>query len=417
MLNSMNIKKFIVPTLLILVGESIFILPFLVTRVFRPTFLKVFEITNFELGSAFSVYGIVAAISYFFGGPIADKFSPRQLISSSLFATSVAGFVMATIPSTTTLTILYGFWGLTTILLFWAAFIKATRLFWSEKKQGKAYGTVDAGRGVFAAILATASVLLLNSFLPSDANNSSIEELSKALASVIFLFSCITLICAILVFLFFPNSNIDRAEKDKLTIQGINNIAKNRAVWLNAIIVLCAYVGYKCTDDFSLYAADFLNYNDVDAAHIGTISFWIRPIAALGAGLLGDRFLHSNVIRVFFLIILTSCIFVFSGMGDSSIEIVVILTLASTSVGVYGLRGLYFATVSEAKIPLLFTGSAVGLISVIGYTPDIFFGPLMGQVLDSYPGELGHQYLFGILGLFSVLGLIATTLFKRLTST
>ena len=413
----MNIKKFIVPTLLILVGESIFILPFLVTRVFRPTFLKVFDITNFELGAAFSVYGIVAAISYFFGGPIADKFSPRQLISSSLLATSIAGFVMATIPSTATLTILYGFWGLTTILLFWAAFIKATRLFWSENKQGKAYGTVDAGRGIFAAFLATASVLLLNSFLPSEAANSSIEELSRALSYVILLFSCITLVCSILVFLFFPNNNIDRAEKDKLTLKGINSIAKNKAVWLNAIIVLCAYVGYKCTDDFSLYAADVLNYNDVAAAHIGTVSFWIRPFAALGAGLLGDRLLHSNVIRVFFLVILTSCIFVFSGMGDSSLEIVVILTLASTSVGVYGLRGLYFATVSEAKIPLLFTGSAVGLISVIGYTPDIFFGPLMGQVLDSYPGELGHQYLFGILGFFSVLGLIATTLFKRLTST
>lgn len=412
----MKIKRFLIPLLLILVGEGIFILPFLITRLFRPTFLTVFDINNLELGSAFSVYGIVAAIAYFFGGPIADKFSPKLLIGNSLIATALAGLLMAYIPSLTTLTLLYGFWGLTTILLFWAAFIKSIRLFWHEKEQGKAYGTVDAGRGVFAALLASVSVGLLNYLLSGNADNASDEDLASALSIIILLFSFITFLCGALVLLFLPNKNIDRLEKDKITWKGIRSIARKSSIWLNAFIVLCAYVGYKCTDDFSLYAADVLQYNDVDAAHVGSISFWIRPFAALGAGLLGDRFLHSNIIRIFFFIILCSSLFVFSGLGDSSIAIIVVITLMSTSLGVYGLRGLYFATVSEAKIPLLFTGSAVGLISVIGYTPDIFFGPLMGHVLDTYEGELGHQYLFGILALFSVVGIVASTWFKKITA-
>ena len=51
-------------------GESVFLLPFVLARVFRPTFLDVFEITNLELGVAFSVYGIVAMVAYFAGGPL-----------------------------------------------------------------------------------------------------------------------------------------------------------------------------------------------------------------------------------------------------------------------------------------------------------------------------------------------------------
>ena len=63
--------------LLILSGEAIFMLPFVLARIFRPSFLSAFELTNTELGSCFSVYGIVALIAYFFGGLIADRVNPE----------------------------------------------------------------------------------------------------------------------------------------------------------------------------------------------------------------------------------------------------------------------------------------------------------------------------------------------------
>ena len=65
--------------LLILAGESIFILPYVLSRVFRPTVLDVFGLDNVQLGMCFSVYGMVALLSYLFGGPMADKFPPRKL--------------------------------------------------------------------------------------------------------------------------------------------------------------------------------------------------------------------------------------------------------------------------------------------------------------------------------------------------
>ena len=80
-------------------GEAVFLLPFALARVFRPTFLDVFQITNLQLGAAFSVYGIVAVGAYFFGGPLADRFSARRLMTVALLSTAAGGVVLAGVPS------------------------------------------------------------------------------------------------------------------------------------------------------------------------------------------------------------------------------------------------------------------------------------------------------------------------------
>ncbi|MDP6923001.1 MAG: MFS transporter, partial [Lutibacter sp.] len=85
-------------TLLILSGELIFLLPYVLARVFRPTFLEVFNLNNLQLGSLFSVYGLIALLSYVYGGVISDKFQPKKLMAASLFFTSFGGIVMASYP-------------------------------------------------------------------------------------------------------------------------------------------------------------------------------------------------------------------------------------------------------------------------------------------------------------------------------
>ena len=50
-----------------LAGEGIFLLPFLLARIFRPTFLAVFEISNFELGSLYSIYGHRLSFYFWWG--------------------------------------------------------------------------------------------------------------------------------------------------------------------------------------------------------------------------------------------------------------------------------------------------------------------------------------------------------------
>jgi hypothetical protein len=62
---------------------------------------------------------------------------------------------------------------------------------------------------------------------------------------------------------------------------------------------------------------------------------------------------------------------------------------------------------------LAITGTAVGFISVVGYTPDIFAGPLMGYFLDANPGAVGLEHTFWLMAGFSVVGLVASVVLWR----
>ena len=94
------------------------------------------------------------------------------------------------------------------------------------------------------------------------------------------------------------------------------------------------------------------------------------------------------------------------------------ISVITIAIGVYSARALYFAVMVEGKIPLVLTGTAVGLISVMGYTPDIFAGPAYGYLLDAHRGEeLGHQNVFWMLTGFAVVGMVASIIYYRLYKT
>lgn len=81
--------------------------------------------------------------------------------------------------------------------------------------------------------------------------------------------------------------------------------------------------------------------------------------------------------------------------------------------GVPLVRAVY-AMMEEERVPFGDTGSAMGIVSVVGYTPDIFMGPLMGVLLDRWPSEWRHRYDFAVLALFAMVRLVASILFWRI---
>jgi len=398
---------------LILAGEAIFILPFVLARVFRPTLLEVFEITNFELGMYFSAYGIVAMVSYLLGGPLADRFKASRLISFALAATAAGGLYLSTIPNPAQMRLLYCFWGMTTILLFWAALLKATREWGGNHSQGLAFGLLDGGRGMVSALISSISVLILAWFLPTDVFDATPEQRTEAFQKVIVFVSGFVFLVSILALFALPNSSSTQRKGNGLTIAGLKEVVLKPLLWLQAIIIVCGYSGYKVTDDFSLLASDILGYNEVDAAKVGTLSLWLRPIIAISAGFMADRVSTSKMILVSFSFLFLGGILIGTGIAGPSLAWLVFVAIISTCLAVFSLRGLYFALMGEAKIPWHVTGSAIGMASILGYTPDVYMGPLMGYLLDSSPGPVGHQHVFLLLVGFSVVGFIATSVFRN----
>ena len=226
------------------------------------------------------------------------------------------------------------------------------------------------------------------------------------------------LVALIGVFVFFFLKTTISEEKiirEKITLENIKTVLKLPSVWLLMVIILCAYVGYKITDIFSLYAREVLLYSEVDAAKTGTFLLFIRPIVGVAIGFLADRSRPSLYLCLGFLLSIIGSVLFASGILGPGTNTLFFLTIIITAIGVYAARVLYFAVMREGKIPLLLTGTAVGLISFIGYTPDIFAGPMMGYFLDGWKGATGHHYVFWLLAGFSGIGFLASVIFYRIS--
>ena len=373
--------------------------------------------SNLELGACFSFYGVVAIVSYFFGGNIADRFKPHILISVAMILTGIGGFYLATLPPYNGTFLLYGYWGLTSILLFWSAMIKATRIIGEDLGQGKSFGILDGGRGLVAALIGTAAVALFAGSI-NIAEDLQQSERTEAFSELIKYVS--SFVCAIGVLCFFglrtvsTDDNVD-TKLERNVWKDYKAALKLPAVWLLMGIVLCAYVGYKVTDFFSLYASEIMNYNEVEAANIGSGLLYLRPITGVSVGLLADRGKLLNWLMGGFILIILSSILIVSGAVSGDAYFLFYLSTILIATGVFACRALYFAPLKKGRIPIMLTGTAVGLISVIGYTPDVFMGPVSGYLIDEFDGLPGYQLLFGCLALFGLLGFVLSYRFQKIT--
>lgn len=390
---------------LIIAGEMVFGLPFHTARFFRPTFLDVFGFTNTQLGDLFAVYGIVAMLAYFPGGALADRFSARFLLTASLVATAVGGVYMATIPGAVPMAALYGYWGVTTIFLFWGALIRATRDWGGTDAQGMAFGVLDGGRGLVAAGIASLSVAVFAGLMPDAVSAASDQERRAAFQTVILVYSLITLIAGALTWFLIPLPEYN-SKRRASSLTGMAIVMRRPIIWAQAAIIICAYCGYKGLDNYSLYAVQVLGMNEVDAARFSTWGAYLRPIAAVTAGLVADRFDTAKTIGVTFFVLLLSyaplSVLDIGGRGLTLIYVNVFVSFFA----VFALRGIYFALLEENKTPANITGAAVGMVSLIGFTPEIFFAPIAGRILDATPGIGGHQNYFLFLAIIAAAGIL-----------
>ncbi len=391
---------------LILAGEAVFALPFHVPRFFRATVLEVFGFSNTDLGDVFAIYGITAMLAYFPGGIIADRFSPHRLLGVSLIATAAGGLYMATIPGLVGMSILFAYWGVTSILLFWAALIRSTREWGGEVLQGRAFGILDGGRGLVAAGLASIAVIIFKTAFDGELGPADPTARPAALVAVIYFYTAMTFAAGVVTWLLVPDMGRPPGAARSSPVSNIREVLRQDVVWIQALIVICAYCGYKGLDNYALYGVEVLGMNEVQAAKFTAASAYIRPIAAVAAGILADRFSAGRLMAGIFLVLCASYGYLGFTAPLPGANGLLFATIFISFAGVYALRGVYFALLQETRVPASMTGTAVGLISLVGYTPDVFFAAVGGRLLDNSPGLPGHQHYFMLLGAIMALGMV-----------
>ncbi|MGB5689754.1 MAG: hypothetical protein WBM45_10775, partial [Woeseiaceae bacterium] len=199
-----------------------------------------------------------------------------------------------------------------------------------------------------------------------------------ALREVILLYSGVTLATGILTWLVIPHRK-HIGDSSRSIFKGAFAVLNRPLVWAQAAVIICAYCGYKGLDNYSLYAVQVLGMDEVEGAKLAAIGVYVRPFAAVAAGLLADRWSAAGALRI-----------------------------------VFALRGVYFALLQENDVPPFLTGAVAGTVSFIGYTPEIFFGPITGRILDANPGALGFQHYFLFLAFVSAIGVAVVGALARL---
>ena len=385
---------------------SIYLLPFLQEVYYKPL-AEALSLNNTEVGSLMSIYGVFAMLSYFPGGWIADKVSPRILITFSLISTGLIGLYFATLPSYQISLIIHAFWGITTTLLFWSAIVRVTRNWAPTNEQGRAFGILQMGRGV-SDILMSMPILAVFGILGSS---------YFALSMVIVQISLLIIISGLIAW--FVLEDEDGGENSSVGtfnsgLREITAVLKLPVVWLIAVVVLAAYSAYWGTYRFTSYSSDIFSLSVVAAGAISIGKMWMSPPSALVAGFISDKIGIAKSVAILFVVLIFSFV-VFAFMpGIPSLLPVMIMNVAVASLAVFALRGIYFALLEEGGIPMIITGTATGFISMIGFTPDIFMPLIGGVLLDNLPSVEGYRIFFLIVAGICGLGLMAALMIYRM---
>ncbi|RMO77660.1 MFS transporter [Pseudomonas syringae group genomosp. 3] len=389
--------------LLVLAAGAIYPILYL-RQVYQTTMLEVFQIDHSQLGYLYSMLGTIFLLSYLPSGWLADRIAPRFLIFFSLVATGVLGLWYSTVPSMSGLMIIFGCWGLTTGLTFWASVLKRVKMIAHHTEQGRFFGILDGGRGLVEALLATVALALF-AFATESRGQSSSEGFKHVV--YLYAFTCIA-IGGVLVLVKDPASLQDTAavEKGAYNLLGdLMTLAKIPELWLVTAIVFCGYHLFWATYSFS----DYLQGNGMTAIMAGTITtikLWMRPIGGLGGGLLGDRFSNISVLIVALTLATLAMVglIVFPAINSLGLLIGTVIFIGLMA---YAIRGLYWAILDTCNIPLRITGLAIGIVSVIGYLPDAFIPLINGYLTEHFPGAPGYRLYFGYIAFVGLLGVLA----------
>jgi predicted MFS family arabinose efflux permease len=407
---STRADRYIQLALLVIAAGAIYPILYL-RQVYQPTMLEVFHITEAQLGYLYSALGTIFLVCYLPSGWLADRVAPRVLISFSLIATGALGLWYSTAPSFGSLIAIFGGWGLTTGLTFWAAIIKRVQMIAAPDEQGRFFGFLDGGRGLIEALLATLAIGL---FAWTTQTRGESAVAGFRLVVYMYAFLCIGLGVVLGLVRDPQGAQPAQGAREKRNVfRDLAVLLKNPQLWLLSAIVFCGYQVFWATYSFSAYLHEKeIGLSVVAAGFITTAKLWMRPIGGIGGGFLGDRFSKSSVL-VFALFAAAGALLLL--MAAPTIGSHVLITVIVLFIGVmtYAIRGLYWSLLDQCKVPAETMGLAIGLVSMIGYSPDAVLPLINGYLTQNFPGAHGYQLYFGYIAFMSALGGVAGLVFKH----
>ncbi|MGY5614140.1 MFS transporter [Vibrio brasiliensis] len=399
--------------LVILAGGAIFPLVYLKAQ-YQETILEVFNMSMGQMNTIYTILGFVFLIGYFPSGVLCDKFSAKKLLAVSLLGTAAGGFWFAQVPNYTSVLMIFAIWGFSSVFTFWGAHLKITKMLAKEGEEGRFFGILDGGRGLVEAALASIALMIFTSVL-----GGSIDFTDKKLAleSVVYMYSIALVVVAVLIIIFVKEDKeaaaaASSSEESKIKLSDISKVFKNKFVYLHGMIIFSGYTIFWTSYYIGGYLQTGLGFDAVTVGSMMVGLLWMRPVGGILGGFLADKLGQANTIGAGILggvICLGGLVMV----PNTTPAYLITALVMVTGLFSYIIRGTYWSLLGQSKIDTAIMGTAIGVISVVGYIPDIII-PEMNTILWSmYGNEGGYQAYFIVSMMVGLFGVAMTMLYKR----
>ena len=378
-MNKSFIKKY--GTLLLLAAGAgiIFQLPY-IRETFYVPIQNAMNLTDAQMGMLSSGYATMATFSYFVGGIVADKFSARKLLAFSFIATGILGLWFSTFPGYNISRLIFVLMGVSTVITYWSACIKATRLLGDSSEQGRLFGLQEGLRGVINALVV---------FVMSAAGT--------------------LIVLGILHYIVIEDTKSEKTESIATVTKGMFKCLLIPRVWVLIGIIFTAYSVYGLIGYVTTFAQRFFGMTAATAATLGGVRYLLQGAGGIIGGFLADKFSRGKVIAIGCVGLAVSFVAYVFIPGNTSALAVVIANFFIGLVFIYAVRSQYFAIQDDAGIPIELSGRVSGITSAIGYLPDVFMYTLVGSWMDSY-GRTGFNMTWIYAAVAAVLCIVMVVL-------
>lgn len=382
--------------ILISMGSSIVYTPMYLKGVFYDPLMTALNCTNADLGAMVSFYGIVALICYLPSGIVADKFRMRTLAWVGFAGTAILTFLYAMLPSIQMCYVLFGGMGITSILIWWGTRFKVIRLCCEEDEYPARIGVSYSIYGAAGLILGMINVAIV----------AAIPDSTLAMQSVIIFLGVLISILAVLSFIFIPDFKGEINKDSKLfSLADAAEAIKTPGVLWACLGYFCVYCVYQGATYTTPYLSQALGTDANVVNVVGLIrTYGIGLLAGPIIGAIAAKAKSSKTIMgCFVLAIVVLGAFIILPQ-DPGMSIMASCLVVAFGFATYGAFSIGSSPLSELGIPMRIFGTAAGILSVIGFLPDVFIHTWYGSLIDA-SGNAAFSQIFGFEIMFAVAGI------------
>lgn len=366
-------------------------------------------LSHTQIGAALSVYGLVQTIGNFGSIYISDRFSKRIMISFSLVSIGIIGIFISTFPSYYGILVAWGLLSFFGEVVYWPVLLKSIRLLGNQNEQGRLFGFLEAGRGVVDTVVAF-SALGLFAFFGKDAGAFKV--------SILFFSAIIGGIGVVSYFLIEDDKVSDgNKNKNKVALDGVIEAIKMPEIWVVSLTIASIYSVYCGLTYFIPFLKDIYGIPVTLVGAYGIINqYGLKMVGGPVGGFLADKKFKSSAkfLRVALCVAIGAMIiFIFLPHESMNMYLGMFCTLAYGAI-IFSMRAVFFAPIDEIKVPREISGAAMSIACIFGYAPQMFAFTLYGSMLDRFPGMTGYRYIFTTMILFSILGIVITTILIKM---